>query len=65
MTGTADTEAVEFMEIYSLEVVVIPTHKSMVRIDQADVIFRTQNEKFAAIVEDVRDRHEKGHARGF
>ena len=60
MTGTADTEAVEFMEIYSLEVVVIPTHKSMVRIDQADVIFRTQNEKFAAIVEDVRDRHEKG-----
>ena len=60
MTGTADTEAVEFMEIYSLEVVVIPTHKKMVRIDQADVIFRTMQEKFDAIVEDVRERHEKG-----
>ena len=60
MTGTADTEAVEFMEIYSLEVVVIPTHKEMVRIDQADVIFRTMPEKFAAIVEDVRERNELG-----
>ena len=60
MTGTADTEAVEFMEIYSLEVVVIPTHKKMVRIDQADVIFRTMQEKFDAIVEDVRERHENG-----
>ena len=60
MTGTADTEAVEFMEIYSLEVVVIPTHKKMVRIDQADVIFRTMQEKFDAIVEDVRERHELG-----
>jgi len=60
MTGTADTEAVEFMEIYSLEVVVIPTHKSMIRIDQADVIFRTMQEKFDAIVEDVRERNEIG-----
>jgi len=60
MTGTADTEAVEFMEIYSLEVVVIPTHKKMVRIDQADVIFRTMPEKFAAIVEDVRERNKTG-----
>ena len=60
MTGTADTEAVEFMEIYNLEVVVIPTHKNMVRIDQADVIFRTMQEKFDAIVEDVRERHELG-----
>ena len=60
MTGTADTEAVEFMEIYNLEVVVIPTHKSTVRIDQADVIFRTMQEKFAAIVEDVRERNESG-----
>jgi preprotein translocase subunit SecA len=57
MTGTADTEAVEFMEIYGLEVVVIPTHKSMVRMDQPDVIFRTMPEKFAAIVEDVRERN--------
>ena len=60
MTGTADTEAVEFMEIYSLEVVVIPTNAKMVRIDQADVIFRTEQEKFNAIVEDVQERHAAG-----
>ena len=60
MTGTADTEAVEFMEIYSLEVVVIPTHKTMTRIDQSDVIFRTMPEKFAAIVDDVRERNATG-----
>ena len=60
MTGTADTEAVEFMEIYNLEVVVVPTNTEMVRVDQADVIFRTQQEKFDAIVEDVRERNEKG-----
>lgn len=60
MTGTADTEAVEFMEIYSLEVVVVPTNTEMIRVDQADVIFRTQQEKFNAIVEDVRERNEKG-----
>ena len=60
MTGTADTEAVEFHEIYSLEVVVIPTNKDMIRIDQADVIFRTMKEKFAAIVEDVQERHKAG-----
>jgi len=60
MTGTADTEAVEFIEIYNLEVVVIPTHKKMVRIDQADVIFRTMQEKFDAIVEDVRERNKEG-----
>lgn len=60
MTGTADTEAVEFIEIYNLEVVVIPTHKEMVRIDQADVIFRTMQEKFDSIVEDVRERNKTG-----
>jgi len=60
MTGTADTEAVEFMEIYSLEVVVVPTNTEMIRVDQADVIFRTQQEKFNAIVEDVRERHAEG-----
>lgn len=60
MTGTADTEAVEFHEIYSLEVVVIPTAKEMIRVDQADVIFRTQQEKFDAIVEDVKERHDLG-----
>jgi preprotein translocase subunit SecA len=60
MTGTADTEAVEFMEIYSLEVVVIPTNTKMIRFDQADVIFRTQQEKFNAIVEDVQERNAAG-----
>lgn len=60
MTGTADTEAVEFQEIYTLEVVVIPTAKPMIRMDQADVIFRTMPEKFASIVEDVRERHKNG-----
>ena len=60
MTGTADTESVEFQEIYSLEVVVIPTSKPMVRIDQSDVIFRTMSEKFASIVEDVKERHQNG-----
>lgn len=60
MTGTADTEAVEFHEIYSLEVVVIPTHMDMIRLDQADVIFRTMQEKFAAIVDDVRERNKNG-----
>lgn len=55
MTGTADTEAYEFQTIYGLEVVVIPTHKPMVRIDEADVIYLTKEEKFRAIVEDIRD----------
>ena len=60
MTGTADTEAVEFHEIYNLEVVVIPTDKEMIRVDQSDVIFRTMQEKFDSIVEDVRERNEIG-----
>jgi preprotein translocase subunit SecA len=60
MTGTADTEAVEFHEIYALEVVVIPTNQEMIREDQADVIFRTMAEKFAAIVEDVQEHNEAG-----
>jgi len=53
MTGTAATEAEEFWEIYQLEVVVIPTHKPMIRIDYPDVIYRTEREKFQAIVEEV------------
>jgi len=60
MTGTADTEAVEFHEIYNLEVVVIPTDKEMIRVDQSDVIFRTMQEKFDSIVEDVRERNQIG-----
>lgn len=55
MTGTADTEAFEFQEIYGLEVVVIPTHKEMVRDDRGDLIYLTQKEKYDAIVEDIED----------
>ena len=55
MTGTADTEAFEFQSIYNLEVVVIPTHKSMIRDDRGDLIYLTQTEKYAAIVEDIED----------
>jgi len=54
MTGTADTEAYEFHQIYGLEVVVIPTHMPMVRKDHADIIFLTMEEKFAAIVKDIK-----------
>ncbi len=60
MTGTADTEAAEFSEIYGLDVVVLPTNKPMVRIDQADVIYKTGKEKFNAVIEDILDRHETG-----
>jgi len=55
MTGTADTEAYEFQQIYGLEVVVIPTHRPMVRDDRADLVYLTANEKYSAIVEDVRE----------
>ncbi|MET0509968.1 MAG: hypothetical protein ABWZ78_17575, partial [Burkholderiaceae bacterium] len=60
MTGTADTEAYEFQEIYSLETVVIPTHRKMVRKDMQDQVFRTAREKYNAIIEDIRDCHERG-----
>ena len=59
MTGTADTEAFEFQQIYGLEVVVIPTNKPVVRIDQADQIYLTSEEKFNAIVADIKARREK------
>ncbi|MGQ0835909.1 MAG: preprotein translocase subunit SecA [Gammaproteobacteria bacterium] len=55
MTGTADTEAPEFLQIYGLEVVVIPTHKPMVRKDNPDFVYLTQKDKFEAITEDIRD----------
>jgi len=55
MTGTADTEAFEFQQIYGLEVVVIPTHMPMVRDDKPDLVYLTAREKFAAIVEDIKD----------
>ena len=53
MTGTADTEAFEFQQIYGLEVVVIPTHREMVRKDAADLVYLTEKDKFEAILEDV------------
>ncbi|HEB87871.1 MAG TPA: preprotein translocase subunit SecA [Gammaproteobacteria bacterium] len=55
MTGTADTEAYEFQQIYNLEVVVIPTHRPMIRKDMTDQVYLTQKEKFAAIIEDIKD----------
>ncbi|MDE3018803.1 MAG: preprotein translocase subunit SecA [Nitrospirota bacterium] len=60
MTGTADTEASEFAKIYNLDVNVIPTNRQMVRKDYADVIFRTEKEKFDAIVEEIKDCYERG-----
>ena len=55
MTGTADTEAAEFQQIYGLEVIVVPTHLDMIRDDMADLVFLTQEEKFEAVLEDIRD----------
>ncbi len=60
MTGTADTEAYEFQEIYSLETVIVPTNRPMVRADQNDQIFKTAIEKFKAIEADIRDCQERG-----
>ncbi len=60
MTGTADTEAVEFQQIYGLEVVVAPPNKAMIRKDFPDVILKTQKEKYEAIVEEIRELHTKG-----
>ena len=60
MTGTADTEAQEFNEIYKLEVMVIPTNRPMVRRDQSDLIYKTEQEKFAAVIDDIAARHATG-----
>jgi preprotein translocase subunit SecA len=60
MTGTADTEAAEFHKIYNLEVAVIPTHRKMVRDDHMDVIYRTEREKFLAVIEEIKYLYEKG-----
>ena len=57
MTGTADTEAYEFQQIYGLETVIVPTHKPMVRIDNQDLIYRTIEEKVEAIIEDISSRN--------
>ncbi len=59
MTGTADTEAFEFQQIYGLEVVVIPTHQEMIREDNADLVYLTQKDKFEAIIDDIADCRER------
>ncbi len=60
MTGTADTEAAEFNKIYNLDVLVIPPNKKMIRQDYADVVYRTEREKFNAITEEIEDCHKRG-----
>jgi preprotein translocase subunit SecA len=60
MTGTADTEAYEFQEIYGLETVIIPTNRPMVRVDQNDQVFKSAEEKYEAILNDIRDCHQRG-----
>ena len=60
MTGTAQTEAAELMNTYGLQVVPIPTNREMVRIDQADLIFKTEAAKFKTVVADIEEKHKKG-----
>ncbi|HKJ04930.1 MAG TPA: preprotein translocase subunit SecA [Geopsychrobacteraceae bacterium] len=60
MTGTAETEAVEFKQIYNLDVAVVPTNRPMQRIDNSDVIYKTEKEKFLATIEDIIDCHKRG-----
>ena len=60
MTGTAATEAEEFKEIYGLQVVTIPTHKEMIRVDNPDVIYATEHEKYKAVADEVEEMHKKG-----
>jgi preprotein translocase subunit SecA len=60
MTGTADTEAYEFQEIYRLETVVIPTHMQMIRADRLDQVYKTGQEKFTAVIVDIKDCYQRG-----
>jgi preprotein translocase subunit SecA len=60
MTGTAETEAPEFMKIYKLDVVVIPTHKKMIRLDNPDCIYRTEGEKFRAVAKEIKELNSAG-----
>ena len=60
MTGTAATEADEFRHIYKLETIIVPTHMPMVRVDDSDLIYKTEAGKFKAVVADIADRHKKG-----
>jgi preprotein translocase subunit SecA len=59
MTGTAETEAAEFEKIYKLEIVVIPTNKPLLRVENSDVVFRTEKEKYKAVAENIAELHEK------
>jgi len=60
MTGTADTEAPEFAKIYDLDVVVVPTNRPMIRGDHGDVVYKTKGEKFDAVIEEIKECHERG-----
>ena len=60
MTGTAETEAPEFKKIYDLDVLVIPTHRAMIRKDMADLIYKTQKEKYDAAIKEIIQLHRKG-----
>ncbi len=60
MTGTAETEAAEFEKIYKLEIVVIPTNKPLLRLENPDVVFRTEKEKYKAVADNIAELHEKG-----
>lgn len=60
MTGTGQTESAEFWKIYKLEVVTIPTHRKMIRMDEADIIFLTRDDKYKAVIEDIRKSHQQG-----
>ncbi len=60
MTGTAETEAEEFAKIYKLDVTVIPTNRPLIRLNVPDVVYKTEREKFDAVVEDIIARHQKG-----
>ena len=60
MTGTADTEAYEFQQIYGLETVIVPTHRKMIRDDRMDQVFKTSKERYGAVLEDIKDCHERG-----
>ncbi len=59
MTGTADTEAAEFKKIYNLDVIVMPTNMPMIRIDNTDVIYKTEEEKFSAVIEEIKELHDQ------
>jgi preprotein translocase subunit SecA len=60
MTGTADTEAAEFAKIYNLDVIVVPTNKDLIRTSYPDVVYRTEREKFNAVVDEIKERHATG-----